>query len=687
MNKTWKKILLLMPLLLAIVGFGYFLNLKQNQLNSTPILPLTYRSSSIKINRFKTDSDLKDYLAKNSSVVSAGYSSRQTNALAPEAVGTMKSTDTTTGQAADRVSSTNVQIVGIDEPDIVKTDGQNIYFNRTNNFIYSPLDSKSTSSMIMPSRNTAANIQTIKAFPPTKIELGKVIEDQGDMLLAQKSLIVFGSNKVSGYDISDPNNPQQKWSLNYNENNYFNTARLFNNQIYLVTKKSVDINQPCPLEPFSGLSQSISIKCTDIYYPSVENTDADTFYTIAIIDPVSGEISQTTTFLGSAANSTIYMSKNNIYLTYTYSGDYINYILGFFKANPDLTSSSLTVKLEKLQGYDISSQAKMTELQTLIAQMLNSLTNDERLQFNNDFQNKIKSYQNIHLRELEFTGIAKFAASDLSFQSNGSIPGQLLNQFSLDEYEGNLRIATTISSNGMYFGLPVNKTDSTNDVYVLGDKLNIIGSALDLGKGERIYSARFIYDKGYLVTFKQTDPFFVLDLTNPRLPKMVGELKIPGFSSYLHPLTDNLILGVGQEDNKVKVSLFDVTRADNPVEIDKYNLDEYWTEVQSNHHAFLQDSDNKIFFLPGGKGGYIFSYNQQKLNLTKAVSVSQVKRALYLNNYLYIVSDSNIVAYDETNWKKINQIDFPGSQYLPTNGSAISPLKTSPSTEFNKPSN
>ena len=85
-----------------------------------------------------------------------------------------------------------------------------------------------------------------------------------------------------------------------------------------------------------------------------------------------------------------------------------------------------------------------------------------------------------------------------------------------------------------------------------------------MGKDERIYSARFIGDKGYLVTFKQVDPFYVLDLSNPKKPEIKGELKIPGYSSYLHPISDDLILGIGKEGSVVKVSLFDVSDPTNP---------------------------------------------------------------------------------------------------------------------------
>jgi uncharacterized secreted protein with C-terminal beta-propeller domain len=188
--------------------------------------------------------------------------------------------------------------------------------------------------------------------------------------------------------------------------------------------------------------------------------------------------------------------------------------------------------------------------------------------------------------------------------------------------------------------------------------INVSGSIKDLGLGERIYSVRFIGKRGYVVTFKQVDPFFVLDLSDPKKPEQKGELKIPGFSSYLHPMDDNHILGVGMENGQVKLSLFDVSDPKNPTELSKYNLDEYWTEVSNNHHAFLLDKKHSIFFLPGGKGGYIFSYENNQLKLAKAVSDVQTKRALYINDYLYIISEKGVTVLNEKNWEKVKELEF-----------------------------
>ena len=260
---------------------------------------------------------------------------------------------------------------------------------------------------------------------------------------------------------------------------------------------------------------------------------------------------------------------------------------------------------------------------------------------------------------METTGIVKISLEDFDIKANGNVPGVPLNQFSLDEYQEHLRIAINVGERifGWRWGIG-GASASANDVYVLDKDLKIAGALYDLGLEERIYSARFIEDKGYLVTFRQIDPFYVLDLSNPKNPQLKGELKIPGYSSYLHPISKDKILGVGKEGSKIKISLFDVKSPENPTEVSKYTLEEYWSDILNTHHAFLLDKKHQIFFLPGAKGGYIFSYKDDKLELTKAVSKVNARRAVYINDYLYIIGDDKMVVLNEKDWERINELEF-----------------------------
>jgi uncharacterized secreted protein with C-terminal beta-propeller domain len=261
------------------------------------------------------------------------------------------------------------------------------------------------------------------------------------------------------------------------------------------------------------------------------------------------------------------------------------------------------------------------------------------------------------MRELEKTGIVKIGLDGLDITATGSVPGSLLNQFSMDEYNGYLRLATTVG-NGFGFSWFWAGSESASDIYVLDGNLSVAGSVQGLGLTEQIYSARFVGDKGYLVTYLQTDPFYVLDLSDPMNPQLKGELEIPGYSSYLHPITGDKMLGIGQEDWKVKISLFDVQNPEQPAELDKYILEDYWSDILSTHHAFLLDEAHEIFFLPGSESGYIFSYAGNNLELVKVVSDIQAKRAIYIDDNLYIIGNSKIVVLNELDWQVVNELEF-----------------------------
>ncbi len=574
-----------------------------------------------------------------------------------------------------RFSETNNQVLNIDEPDIVKNDGQQIYFSepisakeimfREDNF------TKSTSQIACldcpnpyPVSDYHGKIQVIQAFPPENSQLKGKIDQEGEMLLKDNVLVVFSQNKqkVYGYDVSDPQNPQEKWQVEIKDKTRLISSRLYGDTIYLATESSFSPETPCPFHPLIVNGTETTIECTDIYHPEIP-FQSNATYTLSSLDFKTGQQKENVTFVGSTGQSEIYMSQKGIYLTYAHQIDILPLINSFFSQNKDLVPASLVEKITKLINYDLSENAKYTELASLIEQHIRSLDKDETMRFNNEINNRLGKFMQERSRELTSTNIVKIAIPDLKILATGKVPGTPLNQFSLDEYQDNLRIATTsdgqtnlpgVSGIGMVRG----QNNSVNDVYILDNNLNLTGSVKDLGKGEKIYSVRFIENKGYIVTFKQIDPFFVLDLTNPANPLLKGELKIPGYSSYLHPIDQNTLLGVGEESGKVKITLFDVTQPENPRELNTYSLDEYYSEVNNNHHAFLLDKEHQIFFLPGSQGAYIFSYADNQLSLKKTVSDFRTRRALYIDHYFYILSDQKMLILDENNWEKVKELEL-----------------------------
>jgi uncharacterized secreted protein with C-terminal beta-propeller domain len=273
----------------------------------------------------------------------------------------------------------------------------------------------------------------------------------------------------------------------------------------------------------------------------------------------------------------------------------------------------------------------------------------------------------------QYTSIYRVSVNEstLNFEAKGSVPGYILNQYSMDEYNGYFRIATTWQN-----------ITRVNNVYVLNMNMSIVGKLENLAENERIYSVRFIGDKSYMVTFRQIDPFFVLDLSNPTEPKVAGELKIPGYSSYLHPYDENHIIGLGKEDNNVKLSLFDVSNVKDPKEIAKYLVEGDWTDSQALYDpkAFLFNNEKQLLVIPvsmtnygpidikedetfiqqGGfwQGAFVFNSSTEEFtlrgtithieNTTDATNYywiepdSTVNRALYINDYLYTISNLKV---------------------------------------------
>lgn len=631
-------------------------NTKINHLSESGVKDLPQFSLK-DIKKFSSEKEFKDYIAQSRAAFD--YFSRGIGAGERDLLLTpMKSTDMLSKELSpSRVSETNIQVAGIDEPDIVKTDGKNIYFSSEyyHRNYYEPC--LRGEKCILP-RTIETNI--FKAFPPEDLSNISKIDFGGKLVLSKNILVIFGEKDIYGYDILNPKSPSKKWSLRLDDNASVFEGRLYEDKIYLVLRNYINEARPCPVVPiFKGL-EAVSVKCEDIFHP-VLPLPVDNLYTVMIINTNTGEIEENISFVGSY-DSVLYMSKNYLYVTYGYREDIVKLSLAFLKEKcRKIVPEWLIAKIETLNSYDISQVAKIAELDVLWNKFINSLSEDERLKINNELNNNFNNYYKENKRKIELTGIIKIDLKNLEIKNTGKVPGRPLNQFSLDEYQENLRIATTIRGSsfwGWRFGVWSANDDSANDVYILDKNLKIKGSVKDLGIGESIYSVRFLEDKGYVVTFRQIDPFYILNLADSQNPKKAGELKIPGYSSYLHPVDKNKILGIGQESFKVKISLFNVSNPENPIEIDKYILDEGWSEVLSTHRAFLLDERHKVFFLPGGKGGYIFDYKNDKLKLAKAVSGSSIRRAIYLDDYLYLIGDKKIVVLDEFTWEKLKEINF-----------------------------
>ncbi len=278
--------------------------------------------------------------------------------------------------------------------------------------------------------------------------------------------------------------------------------------------------------------------------------------------------------------------------------------------------------------------------------------------------------------EGQFTSIyrVRVNGSALAFEAQGSVAGYVLNQYAMDEYSGYFRVTTTWQ-----------KETTMNYVSVLDMNLTKVGELLlpKFEERETIKSTRFMGDKCYVVTYEQKDPFFVIDMADPTQPEVAGQLKIPGYSSYLHPYDENHVIGLGMENSTVKLSLFDVTDVNAPTETARYIIEGDWTYSEALYEpkAFLFDKQKDLLVIPvsvtqygyisgtegtekryameGGywQGAYVFKLtldggfelrdgitHQENATSTQYMIDynANVDRALYIDNTLYTVSNAKV---------------------------------------------
>jgi len=276
----------------------------------------------------------------------------------------------------------------------------------------------------------------------------------------------------------------------------------------------------------------------------------------------------------------------------------------------------------------------------------------------------------------EGSGVPSYAAS-------GKVPGWVLNQFSIDEYEGNLRLATTDQSSDF---------NQSVGLYILGPsghELKLLGRVDPIVENESVYAVRYIANKAYVVTFRQIDPLFAIDLTDPRYPEVKGALEMPGFSNYLHPIDETHLLGIGMDNQwggNVQISLFDVSNDQQPVLDSRLTLNDVgWSSAQTEHHAFNYFAPQEALFVPAtssatqqseihvinAKVGTPLSERGVVSNapLRQAAGFAgseydycvEQRRSVVIEDMLYAVSGAGIlVTAAETPWRTVATVPFTG---------------------------
>lgn len=530
--------------------------------------------------------------------------------------------------SGNNFSSTNIQELGVDEGDIIKTDGVNIYIlNDQQLHIVSAAgtDSKVLSVTQIGESWSEADEDSSEGREKWASELYV----QGDRLAVISSYSTWSERKdasgwdydssertvVDIYDISDPTAP--KHIAEAGQDGYPLTSRLTNDRLYLLSSYHVygaEEDDPATYIPrlYEG-ENAVLISAEDILLLP-ENGNAYTIVTA--YDLTSGEAAGNQTVLG--GSGTVYMNRDNLYLA--------------------------------CAEYVTEESAPYTESIYAVRDCKNTTC----------------------------TNIIRFDVTDgVSITATGSVPGYLVDQFAMDEYEGHLRVVTTVNETSYrvfedkdkgFVNYEWEEDRSGNSLYILNDALQVTGSVEELAPDEQVYSVRFDGEIGYFVTFRQVDPLFCADLSDPTAPVILSELKIPGFSEYLHVYSDTLLFGFGMDADEetgwtgmMKLSMFDTTDPTNVTERDTLLLEYGWSEALYDHNAMLIDTEKNIIGFPADGVYCVYGYSADRGFFERAEIdfggwVSGT-RGIYVGDFLYIIGDS-MHLLDLSSYSYIAEIPF-----------------------------
>lgn len=617
-------------------------------------------SSDLLVN-FKSEGDFKNYLIESGSpqaVENFGASI----AISQDSSATQATQNLETNAAAsvfdakddwffpDGQASGDVNL-----PDIAQSDGSSLFFSSDNQY-YPGLKSKSEEkTTFLERQKTAGKTNIYSVTEPQNPKKIAQVDGHGKILLANNILAVFLANQILGYDVSDPGNPALSWKIRLDDNSRIIDSRKRGGVLYLTLATDIDFANPCPARPILDGDNPLIIKCQDIYHP-LQAAPVDTLFSVMTLDADTGRAVATFSFVGSARATNFNFSPNYLYVAWGLAGDPAKFISSFIQsAANDLVPDYVSQKIARLAAYDLSGGTKTAEIDSILGGWTQSQPAVSSSALAGEFARRLAQYSAAHGRDLDRTMIVKIGLADFKYAAGGEIPGHLLDSLSINEYNGDLRVGVAVGSvKGSQFIQPA---AVVNDVYILGGDLRVIGSALDLGLGRQINAARFFGGIGYLATSREADPFYLLDMSDDTAPKLASRLDLPGKATYLHQISATKLLAISNDNSKTKLSLYDVSLASDPKLLDKYNLDEYWTDAEDSLKAFFLDSEFKIFFTGAGKNGYIFSYAEDKLTLKKNLGAVAAERVLGDGRYIYFAGNSRITVVDESTLEKVARLD------------------------------
>jgi len=541
---------------------------------------------------------------------------------------------TANGDVYTSDSGTNVQVAGVDEGDIVKTDGTNLYVAKGRTVAVVAAQGADSHQI--------ATIEVAGLVGAGEIITGPVM----DMMIQGTTLVVlfhgFSDNvpgwspswgdylslqatslKAAFFDISDPGRPE--YLSQVSQSGTYVDSRLSDGMLYLVTRYSVDSGIVDPLQPVTYVPSVDSgdgpIAIDPGYITIIPGAESASYALVTAIDIAGREVLSEQAVLGGA--DTIYMSTSTLYLAST------RWSYTMFNPSYEDQTPQPRVTIPGFEGYH------------------DTTTNLVRIGLN---------------------------SGRLGAPTDAVLPGTLLNQFALDEQDGYLRVVTT--RNGPDFG-------QVPGLWILDSSLSLVGSLPALAQKEQVQSVRFDGNTGYVVTFHRVDPLFAIDLSDPANPEVRSALKIPGFSSYLHPFGPGLLLGIGTDANEsgvttgLKLSMFDVSDPYDVKEISTARIDADSTDAASDHKAAFVDPDRGLIGFPTMSysytpGSYSTSWDYQIYTWTgtgfqkqSTINLFHSEDGLYPNDTttravllddFYLLTDSTVDAYTLADYTQIAHV-------------------------------
>ena len=370
----------------------------------------------------------------------------------------------------------------------------------------------------------------------------------------------------------------------------------------------------------------------------------------------------------------------------------------FFDVILPLLPNDLQEEIKQIHNdSSMSSSVKWSKISEIMQNSYNEMEKDEKEKLFENIRNALDEYDIKIQEETRKTIIHKISINEdkLEYVAKGSVPGRLLNQFSMDEFNNKLRIATTTEYYTQHQGIM-----RANSVHVLDENLEQVGALENIAPDESIFSSRFMGERLYLVTFQQIDPFFVIDLSSDT-PKILGELKIPGFSNYLHPYDEDHVIGIGRDTKQVddgrvqqlgvKIALFNVKDVSNPLVTDEVIIGDRSTNSEAlyDHKAFFFDINHRILSIPISgnsenltelsmskliapdynrwSGFYVYNLDSEGFDLKGTITHSDNDdryygmgnaRTFYIGEILYSVSERYLMMNSLDDLEEINSIKF-----------------------------